>query len=107
MCPFFYLKNVNRRKQAGAELCQSRVMLDVIVEVVVKVGIEAVIKIGIQLLLRLGGWVNGWLENWRVMLISTKIVVKVAVEVEMCNNKNIIPKAVFICQQKLVNGLIK
>ena len=50
---------------------------------------------------------NGWLENWRVMLISTKIVVKVAVEVEMCNNKNIISKAVFICQQKLVNGLIK
>ena len=41
-------------------------MLEVIDEVVVKVRIEAEIKIGIQLLLGLGGWV----ENWRVMLIS-------------------------------------
>ena len=39
------------------------------------------IKDGIQLLLRLGGW----LENWRVMLISTQIVVKVEVEVDIGN----------------------
>ena len=70
-------------KQAGTELCQSRVMLEVIVKVVVKVRIKAVIKIGIQLLLWLGGvW---WVENWRVMLISTKIVVEV--EVEISNKK--------------------
>ena len=37
-------------------LSQSRVVLEVIVEAVVKVRIEAVTKIGIQLLLRLGGW---------------------------------------------------
>ena len=39
------------REQAGAELCQSRVMLEVVV--------EAVIKIGIQLLLWLGGLLAG------------------------------------------------
>ena len=50
-------------KQAGAELCQSRVMLEVKVKVVVKVRIEAVIKIGIQLLLWLEGWVGGELES--------------------------------------------
>ena len=59
-------------------------MLEVIVGVAVKVRIEAVIKIGIQLLLRLGGWLGGWLENRRVMLISTQIVVKVEVEVDIC-----------------------
>ena len=36
-----------------------------------------------------GGWVvrwlGGWLENWRVMLISTQIVVKVEVEVDIGN----------------------
>ena len=29
------------------------------------------------------GWVAGLLENWRVMLISTQIVVKVEVEVDI------------------------
>ena len=47
------------------------------------IGVEAVIKDGIQLLLRLGGWLGGWLENRRVMLISTQIVVKVEVEVDI------------------------
>ena len=28
-------------------------------------------------------WLGGWLENWRVMLISTQIVVKVEVEVDI------------------------
>ena len=39
--------------------------------------IELVVKAEIQLLLRL----DEWLENWRVMLISTKIVVEVEVEI--------------------------
>ena len=36
----------------------------------------------------LGGWVGGWLENWRIMLISTKIVVEV--EVEIGNEDNLL-----------------
>ena len=31
------------------------------------------------------GWLGGWLENWRVMLISTQIVVEIEIGVELGN----------------------
>ena len=33
-----------------------------------------------------GRWLGGWLQNWKVVLISTQIVVKVEVEVDIGNN---------------------
>ena len=44
-----------------------------------KPGVETVLKVAVQLLLRLGGW----LENWIVISISTKALVKVKVGVEL------------------------
>ena len=73
-------------KQAGTELCQYQVMLEVIVEVVVKYRSysyscnqrwnSTAFTVGwvVQ-------WLGGWLENWRVMLISTQIVLKVEVDI--------------------------
>ena len=48
-------------EQAGAELCQAQVKIEVIVVIGVKVEFEIVIEVGIQLLARvLGGrWVDG------------------------------------------------
>ena len=34
-----------------------------------------------------GGWVGGWLEIWRVKLISTQVIVEVEVGVELGNMK--------------------
>ena len=56
-----FTRNREIQKQAGAEQCQSRVLLEVIVEVVVKVRIEAVIKIDSTTFAV--GWVVGELES--------------------------------------------
>ena len=40
---------------------------------------------GLGLLFRSGEWVGGWLEIWRVKLISTQVVVEVEVRVELGN----------------------
>ena len=49
-----YQKNI---KQAGAELGQAQVKLEVIYEV------EIVVEVEVQLLLRVGGWVDGGLVD--------------------------------------------
>ena len=33
------------------------------------------------------GWVDGWVEIWRLRLISTQVVVEVEVGVELSNKK--------------------
>ena len=55
----FYLESYP--KQAGAELCQAQVKIEIIVVIGVKVEFEIVIEVGIQLLAWvLGGrWVDG------------------------------------------------
>ena len=47
-------------KQAGAELGQAQVKLDVIVVIVVEVIVKATVVVEVQLLFRVGGWVGGW-----------------------------------------------
>ena len=66
------LSNVN--KQAGAELCQAQDKLEVIVEVGVKVRSWGCNQSWTSTTFVVG-FVDGWLENWRVILISTQIVV--------------------------------
>ena len=49
----------NRWKQAGAELCQAKVELEVIVYIGVKVEVGIVVELGIPLLVRVvGGWMD-------------------------------------------------
>ena len=43
-------------KQAGAELGQAQVKLDVIVVIVVEVIVKATVVVEVQLLFRVGGW---------------------------------------------------
>ena len=48
----------------------------------------------------MGGWAGGWLEIWRVKLISTQVVVEVEVGVELGNKIDAIYQAriIFNCE---------
>ena len=61
-----YVMNKKKVKQAGAELCQAQVKIEIIVVIGVKVEFEIVIEVGIQLLAQvLGGrWVDGLKQKW-------------------------------------------
>ena len=41
---------------------------------------------GLGLLFRSGEWVGGWLEIWRVKLISSQVIVEVEVGMELGKN---------------------
>ena len=44
--------------------------------------------VGLTFSVRWVEWVGGWLEIWRVKLISTEVLVEVEVGVELGNSKN-------------------
>ena len=74
------------KKQAEAEVVPSSSLVEVWVEVLVEVGLRLGVEVGVGgsdfglgLLFRSGGW----LEIWRVKLISTQVVVEVEVCVEV------------------------
>ena len=81
--------NKNICKQAGAQLCQAQVKLEVVVEVVLEVGFE----IGVEVCPDVGGWVG-----WRLGLNDNTAIlnsVDVVVEVELGKNCKCNCKAIF------------
>ena len=59
----------NHKVQAGAELCQAQVKLEVIVDVVEEAWSCMLHSRGHSVLLRwVGGWVAGWVAGWLGML---------------------------------------
>ena len=75
----------------SSSLVEFEVEIGVWVWVEVEVGVE-VWGVGAGLTFSVG-WVGGWLEIWRVKLISTQVVVEVEVGVEL-------GKKVFDCTNK-------
>ena len=66
-------------KQAGAELCQAQVQIDVVVEIGVEFGVE------VEACHYQPGWVVGGWTKTKLMLFSTQV--EVVVEVELGKTK--------------------
>ena len=81
-----------------SSLVEGEVEFEIVVEVGVEVEVEVGVEVGVEVRVEVGvrgdqGWawayfsgrVGGWLEIWRVKLISTQVVVEVEVGVELGN----------------------
>ena len=64
----------------------SLVEVEVEAEVGVEVGVGGSRMVGLTFSVRWVEWVGGWVEIWRVKLISTQVLVEVEVGVELGNN---------------------
>ena len=65
-----------KKKQAGAELCQAQVQLEVVVEIVVDFGVE------VEACLYQPGLVDWWTKI-KLMLFSTQVEVGVELKLEL------------------------